>query len=96
MLFPDDKVAAKALNGDYKRLDVSYKDTSDRFKFTSRSDYSKQFAHIYASRLSEMRDLLTLSVEKKWGKYRKLTYTSPTDRSFNSFCRQKIPPKTDG
>lgn len=68
MLFPDDDIAKSAINGVYKRLSTVHKDTSDRFRFKGQNDYSKQFAHIYASRLTEMRDLLTKKIKEKWGK----------------------------
>lgn len=68
MLFPDDEIAQVATNGEYKRLVTPYCDTSDRFRFKGPNDYSKQFAHIYASRLAQMRKLLTVIVQEKWGK----------------------------
>lgn len=67
MLFPDDEIAQAATNGEYKRLMARYADTSDRFRFKGQNDYSRQFAHIYASRLSELRELLTKRVQEKWG-----------------------------
>lgn len=69
MLFPDDEIAQAATNGEYKRLVAPYVDTSDRFRFKGQNDYSKQFAHIYASRLSQMRRLLTEKVQEKWGEF---------------------------
>lgn len=67
MLFPEDDIAKSASNGDSNRLTSSYTNTSDRFRFKGQNDYSKQFAHIYASRLTEMRELLTQKVKVKWG-----------------------------
>lgn len=69
MLFPDDQIAKSAPNADSQRLAVEHTDTSDRFRFKGQNDYSKQFAHIYASRLAEMRELLTQKIQSKWGKY---------------------------
>lgn len=48
--------------------DVKYSDCSMRFKLKAKSDYSKQYAHIYAKRLDELRPLLLERVAKKWGK----------------------------
>lgn len=64
MLFPNDKPGR---NEDFKRLSVRHHDGSSRFLFHTKSDYSKQFAHIYASRLNEMRGLLAERVTAKWG-----------------------------
>lgn len=50
--------------------DVKYADCSMRFKLKAKSDYSKQYAHIYAKRLDEMRRLLAERVTEKWGKMR--------------------------
>lgn len=51
----------------YKRLSVKYEDLSKRFQFQTKNDYSKQYAHIYAARLNEMRALLTQRAKDKWG-----------------------------
>lgn len=48
--------------------DVKYSDCSMRFKLKAKFDYSKQYAHIYAKRLDEMRPLLHERVTVKWGK----------------------------
>lgn len=69
MIFPDDNQTPFTDNGKYKRLIVPFEDTSDRFKFNSQNDYSKQFAHIYASRLQQMRGLLAERCKEKWGQY---------------------------
>lgn len=52
---------------DFKRLSVKYEDSSKRFQLQTKSDYSKQYAHIYAARLNEMRELLTQCARDKWG-----------------------------
>lgn len=52
---------------EFKRLSVKYEDLSKRFQFQTKNDYSKQYAHIYAARLNEMRDLLTQRATDKWG-----------------------------
>lgn len=66
MLFPDDNLYSTNEN-EFKRLAVKYVDTSERFNLQSELDYSKQFAHIYASRLREMRELLSEKAKQKWG-----------------------------
>lgn len=48
--------------------DVKYSDCSMRFKLKPKSDYSKQYAHIYSRRLDEMRPLLLERIAEKWGK----------------------------
>lgn len=68
MLFPEDNLV-NISDKDYKRLIVDYKNGSERFRFKSKTDYSKQFAHIYASRLREMRQLMTDRVKEEWGKF---------------------------
>lgn len=68
MIFPDDIQTQFNDNEKYKRLIVPFEDTSDRFKFHSQNDYSRQFAHIYSSRLQQMRGLLTERCKDKWGK----------------------------
>lgn len=66
MLFSE---AAQDLSVELSRLtDVKYSDCSMRFRLKAKSDYSKQYAHIYAKRLDEMRPLLTERVAEKWGK----------------------------
>lgn len=50
----------------FDRKEAVYKDLSKKFVNT-RTDYSKQFAHIYAARLAELRDVLIPQVQAKWG-----------------------------
>lgn len=50
----------------FERKQAHYKDLSEKFAIT-RSDYSKQFAHIYSARLAELRDILIPRVQTKWG-----------------------------
>ncbi|XP_031826588.2 DNA polymerase delta subunit 2 [Nomia melanderi] len=50
----------------FERKQVECKNLSKKFTST-KNDYSKQFAHIYASRLSELRDVLISQVQVKWG-----------------------------
>lgn len=50
----------------YSRVNCSYKSLSERFGLQSK-DFSRQFAHIYAVRLTKMRELLTRRVRNKWG-----------------------------
>lgn len=67
MLFPGESGTQNSDN-DFKRLSVKYTDSSKRFRFQAQNDYSKQFAHIYAARLTEIRDLLAQRAKEKWGK----------------------------
>lgn len=50
-----------------KRIDVSYQNLSDKFKCIKK-DFTKQFAHIYAGRLSKSKDSLIQKCILKWGK----------------------------
>lgn len=59
----------------YFRSNCVYKNLSDRFLFSSK-DFSKQFAHIYAVRLSKMISVIEKSIVKKWGKYFFFTITN--------------------
>lgn len=65
MLFPEDENIQE--KDHYKRLVVPFTDNSQRFRFKSQNDYSKQFAHIYAARLTQMRGLLAQKSQEKWG-----------------------------
>lgn len=60
--FPNEVNAEVELN----RIEVSYKNLSDKFKCTKK-DFTKQFAHIYAGRLSKSKDSLTQKCISKWG-----------------------------
>lgn len=67
MLFPDDE---KKTGGDLHRLtNVKYTDASVKFQLKKKSDYSKQYAHIYAQRLIEMRPILSFKAVEEWGKF---------------------------
>lgn len=52
----------------FERNQAGYKDLSKKFVST-KSDYSKQFAYIYAARLAELREVLISQVKIKWGKF---------------------------
>lgn len=52
----------------FERKRAPYKDLTEKFVNT-RNDYSKQFAHIYAARLAELRDVLIPRVQAKWGTF---------------------------
>ncbi|PSN42721.1 DNA polymerase delta subunit 2 [Blattella germanica] len=65
------KLLSRPLDGNeqetvYSRAECSYKDFSSRFKHEAK-DFSRQFAHIYAVRLTKMTELLKKKVHKKWG-----------------------------
>lgn len=67
MLFPKDEFISSGDQEYSRKLCSQYQDESARFRFERHNDYSKQFAHIYASRLEQMRGLLTERVHAKWG-----------------------------
>lgn len=68
MLFPSETTVQLSDN-DLERLStVKFCDSSKRFKFLEmQTDYTKQFAHIYARRLDQMRPLLEAKSVEKWG-----------------------------
>ncbi len=51
----------------YERKELDYEDLSSTFKLVNR-DFNRQYAGIYAVRLTKFRTLLEERVEKKWGK----------------------------
>lgn len=51
----------------YNRKVAQCKNLSVEF-IQTRNDYSKQFAHIYSARLSELREVLIPRIHAKWGK----------------------------
>lgn len=67
MLFLKESDVESSKNSDYKRLNVSYTNKSNNF-IVQRCDFSKQFAHIYASRLACMKKFLPPKIKEKWGK----------------------------
>ncbi|XP_063051403.1 DNA polymerase delta subunit 2 [Engraulis encrasicolus] len=50
----------------FQREQLSYKGCSERFRLGERS-FSRQYAHIYATRLMQMRDILIRRAKQKWG-----------------------------
>lgn len=66
MLFLKESDIASNKKDEYQRLSVEYKNKSEHFVFQHR-DYSKQFAHIYASRLTRMKSLLPPKIKEKFG-----------------------------
>lgn len=65
MLFPTTE--SYNSDNDLKRLVVKYVDKSKKFNFKE-EDYSKQFSHLYSTRLDQMTKLLSSRVKDKWGK----------------------------
>lgn len=59
----------------FDRVSPAYSPCSERYKVGDRS-FSRQYAHIYAARLMEMRPLLTERAQQKWGEFWILTPTS--------------------
>uniref|UniRef100_A0A8C2HCM8 Uncharacterized protein n=1 Tax=Cyprinus carpio TaxID=7962 RepID=A0A8C2HCM8_CYPCA len=50
----------------FDRQQLSYSGCSERFRLGERS-FSRQYAHIYATRLMQMRDILNDRAAHKWG-----------------------------
>lgn len=61
--FPNELNAEISLN----RIDAPYENLSGRFR-TSDKDFAKQFAHVYAGRLSKSKGILQKKCLAKWGK----------------------------
>jgi len=53
---------------EFNRVPYNYIDLSSIFQLKD-INYRRQFAHIYAHRLVQMRDILIEKVQQKWGKY---------------------------
>lgn len=51
----------------FDRTSLAYSRCSDQYKVSERS-FSRQYAHIYAARLMQMRPLLSERAQQKWGK----------------------------
>uniref|UniRef100_A0A8C4DM54 DNA polymerase delta subunit 2 n=1 Tax=Dicentrarchus labrax TaxID=13489 RepID=A0A8C4DM54_DICLA len=51
----------------FERLSLAYSPCSERYKVGERS-FTRQYAHIYAARLMQMRPLLSERAQQKWGK----------------------------
>lgn len=50
----------------FERTPLAYSPCSERYKVGERS-FSRQYAHIYAARLMQMRPLLSQRAQQKWG-----------------------------
>lgn len=72
MLFPNEN-SVKKTKDEFQRLStVEFNDSSQRFQMKEHQmDFNKQFAHIYARRLDQMRPLLGDKAKEKWGKKKK-------------------------
>lgn len=57
---------------EFERLPFSYMDLSSVYQLKD-INYRRQFAHIYAHRLLQMRDILLQKVTQKWGKCNSFT-----------------------
>lgn len=53
---------------EFERPSFSYVDMSSIFHLKD-VNYTRQFAHIYAHRLVQMRDILQSKIHQKWGSY---------------------------
>lgn len=78
MLFPNEN-SIKRTKEEFQRLStIKYAESSKRFQLNGKkTDYSKQFAHIYSNRLEQMRPLLQQKAVEKWGEYQKPTTFDP-------------------
>jgi len=54
----------------YERTNCTYRDSSERFHHVSK-EFSRQFFHIYAQRLTVMKEKLRPRIESEWGKISK-------------------------
>lgn len=52
----------------FDRIQPTYSGYSERFKLGERS-FSRQYAHIYAARLMQMREILATRAKQTWGGY---------------------------
>ncbi|MED6291485.1 hypothetical protein CHARACLAT_024190, partial [Characodon lateralis] len=50
----------------FERTSLDYSPSTERYRVGERS-FSRQYAHIYAARLMEMRPLLSETAKHKWG-----------------------------
>lgn len=57
----------------FERMSLAYSPCSERYRVGERS-FSRQYAHIYAARLMQMRPLLSEGAQQKWGKLRTIIY----------------------
>jgi len=53
---------------EFERLTFDYADLSSAYRLKD-INYNRQFAHIYAHRLVQMRDVLLKKIQQKWGGY---------------------------
>lgn len=53
----------------FKRKSCRYEDKCERFRVADR-DYTRQYAHIYFTRLKKLKKGVEKAAERKWGKYR--------------------------
>lgn len=53
----------------FERMSLAYSPCSDRYAVGVRN-FNRQYAHIYAARLMQMRPLLSERAQQKWGKFR--------------------------
>lgn len=70
----------------FERTSLAYSQCSERYRVGERS-FSRQYAHIYAARLMQMRPLLSERAQQKWGKLRAIlpTYIRDTETFYFYF-----------
>uniref|UniRef100_A0A3B4VHC5 DNA polymerase delta subunit 2 n=1 Tax=Seriola dumerili TaxID=41447 RepID=A0A3B4VHC5_SERDU len=62
----------------FERMSLAYSPCSERYRIGDRS-FSRQYAHIYAARLMQMRPLLSERAQQKWGKLRTCFKPTPEE-----------------
>ena len=80
----------------FERKQAEYRDLSKKF-INTKSDYSKQFSHIYSARLTELREALIPRVKAKWGMFINssfvdniLVFSNGYDVHASKACKKKI------
>lgn len=69
----------------FDRTSLAYSRSSDLYKVGERS-FSRQYAHIYAARLMQMRPLLSERAQQKWGKLGAISIDTHTQSKTLSLC----------
>lgn len=74
----------------FERTSSTYHPRAERFSVGERS-FSRQYAHIYAARLMQMKPLLSEAAQQKWGKRarRPLAITATIKRTFTDLVRSR-------
>ncbi|TTQ23539.1 DNA polymerase delta subunit 2 [Bagarius yarrelli] len=78
-----------------ERCEASYSSCSECFRLGQRS-FSRQYAHIYATRLMQMREILSERARQKWGSVVAVLGAEKHDGKFTveDYCLADLPPQT--